>query len=187
MSTSQTTWRQTGRILGRVFVCGLFVLGVVLLVAILFFRLSPSYHAYVVTGDSMSPAVAKGDLVIVGPSGGTLTHPLSPGSVVTFRVGGGLVTHRVVAIEGGRLITRGDAVGSNDPWTVDRSDVTGVMMARIPKVGMVPQLLWSAYGLPVFFLIILCGGLLIWLRSPGKPPRTRVRRSAHMPVGHRPS
>ena len=187
MRSSRSRWQPVGRASARVFVWTFFAVGLVVLTATLFFCLSPSYHAYVVTGESMSPAIAKGDVVITGPPGGLLTDSVSAGAVVTFRTGGGLVTHRVVAVESGRLVTRGDAVGRDDPWTIDRSDVTGVMLARIPGVGLIPQLLWSAYGLPVFFLIISCGGLLAWLLSPGKARHGRVHRPGHVPVGHRPS
>jgi signal peptidase I len=181
--SSKSRWQRAGRASARVSVWAFFAAGLAVLAATLFLCLSPSYHAYVVTGESMSPAIAKGDVVVVGPTGGLLTHRISPGTVVTFRTGGGLVTHRVVAIEGGRLVTKGDAVGRNDPWTIARSDVTGVILGRIPKVGLIPQLLWSAYGLPVFFR----GVLLVWLLSPGKPRRTRAHRGGHVPLGHRPS
>jgi signal peptidase I len=100
-----------------------------------FLTISPSYHAYLVTSESMKPAVNMGDLVIVGPPNGFLSSGISPGTIVTYRAGSELITHRVQSVEDGLLVTRGDAVDQADSGRVSMSQVVGVVMTRIPKVG----------------------------------------------------
>ncbi len=161
----------------------LFALGIVILAGVVFLNISSTYHAYVVTGHSMEPAISKGDVVIVGPYSGLFSRPLAPGAIISFQSSLGLVTHRVAAVNGQQLTTRGDAVGHDDPWTVSTDDVAGVVLARIPKVGLVPELLWAAHGLPVIILAFVCVGLAIAVFSPG---RLDGRRSGHesRPVRH---
>lgn len=59
----------------------------------------------------MLPAVLPGDELIVEKRGIAQLHP---GEVVLFTRGGRLCAHRVIAKEGSRLITRGDAMSRPD-------------------------------------------------------------------------
>ena len=146
---------------------------------VLFLFASPSYHAYAILGKSMQPAVNLGDVVIVGPPGGFLSHSLAPGDVVTFQSPAGLVTHRIVSIDGQNLVTRGDAVGHNDPQAVALSQVKGVVIARLPQAGIIPRLLRSGHSYPLLALIPACICLLL-VRARFKGARRSLgkRRSA---------
>lgn len=178
-------WRQAGRIASRAVVAAFFVLGLVLLAGIVFFSVSSSYHAYVVTGKSMEPAIKKGDVVLVGPISGFLSRPLTPGAVVSFQSPNGLVTHRVASVDGRYLTTRGDAVGRDDPWVISAGEVSGVMLTRIPKLGAVPELLWTAHGLPVILLAFVCVAFSVIIASPDRSQTRRARRAAVAPAGRR--
>ncbi len=81
----------------------------VLLANLLFFA--------VVTSESMSPSFGTGDLVLMQ---GFDTAPRE-GDIVLFPspVDGRAVIHRVVDVQGDKVLTQGDAVGSPDPWVVD--------------------------------------------------------------------
>lgn len=62
-------------------------------------------------GFSMAPALATGDWIRVAPLEGT---PSAGHTVVILR-GGRLVAHRVVAVDGDGVVTRGDACAAADP------------------------------------------------------------------------
>ncbi len=100
-------------------------------------------RAVVVVSGSMEPTIRVGDLVIV-----TRVSPtsLTPGNVILYRKGDGLVLHRIVSIEvedGQTIIkTKGDANNAPDPWTVSPEDVVGVAKARLPWAGW-PSLIFK--------------------------------------------
>jgi signal peptidase I len=101
-----------------------------------FFILSPEYNIGVVKGGSMSPSINQGDLIIVkSPKG-----EIKPGMIIAYNVEGDfaenneLTLHRVVRIEGERLITKGDS-DVEDDWLITISDVKGVYLFRIPYLG----------------------------------------------------
>lgn len=65
-----------------------------------------------VAGSSMLPAIRPGDLVSVRRCG---PAQASIGDVVLFQRDGRLFAHRVVRLEAESLVTRGDAVATDDP------------------------------------------------------------------------
>jgi hypothetical protein len=90
----------------------------------------------------MLPTLRDGDLVELRPVAG-----LSRGDVVTFLSEGGLLTHRVVAVDGGEVRCRGD-----DKLWDDRPVPLQAVLGRVETVvGRGPLLrvdpLWSAIGL----------------------------------------
>ena len=94
------------------------------------------YHVLYVYSGSMAPAINPGDLIIITPP----TQNLEPGMVLTMRVDGQIVTHRLVEIRSdGALITQGDANNAPDSWDQDRLEVGGVVRARIPFLGYLAQ------------------------------------------------
>jgi hypothetical protein len=60
-------------------------------------------------GGSMIPCLRAGDVVTIVPGKGCRV-----GDVVLYRQNGDLVLHRVVGKRGGRVITKGDALGGMD-------------------------------------------------------------------------
>lgn len=78
-------------------------------------------------GDSMHPTIRCGEPMHVQPVlGGTLSR----GDVVLARQARGLTAHRIVRIDGTRVITRGDNCSGNDP-ELDSNDIIGrVKLAR---------------------------------------------------------
>jgi signal peptidase I len=66
---------------------------------------------------------------------------LVPGDVIVFMAPGHStpLAHRIVAIEGGLVSTRGDANPVNDPWQVQ---LTGTTAEQV--VASVPYLGWSS-------------------------------------------
>jgi signal peptidase len=84
----------------------------------------------VVTGDSMSPSVRRGDVCVVarGSEAGV-------GDVVVYRAvsGGRPVLHRVIDVKpDGTLATKGDANETPDAELVARDSVVGKVVRVVP-------------------------------------------------------
>jgi signal peptidase I len=75
---------------------------------------SPSRRAWVIlSGGSMAPAYRDGDWLLLEPVSAGAT--VRPGEVVVARRGPLLVTHRVVSLQNGLLVTKGDSCTRPDP------------------------------------------------------------------------
>lgn len=108
----------------------------------------PVLLSYVKTG-SMSPTLQPGDAFFAIPA--AVTGPPEPGDVIVFRAsvldGGGLTTHRVVAVRDGGYVTKGDAnIGTDqeagEPLVSEGQIVAqawqvGGQVVVIPKLGLV--------------------------------------------------
>ena len=90
---------------------------------------------YLAKGQSMEPTINIGDMVVFGPAEGLLSGEIAAGTIVTYQKGNSPVTHRVIAVEGDSLITKGDASEDPDSQPVPISEVSGVYLFRIPYVG----------------------------------------------------
>jgi signal peptidase len=109
----------------------LIVLAVLSLAAVTVLSLSMLGPAYTVVSDSMVPALSPGDLLWLKP----VVGPVSTGMIVSYEHEDQLVTHRVVGIEGDRLVTKGDNNSGVDTWRVHVSDVVGTPAVRVPHLG----------------------------------------------------
>ena len=102
------------------------------------------YRTYAITGGSMEPRIPLGAEVFVRP---VRADRLRVGDVITFHKPddvGELVTHRIVAIRGRTLITKGDANDDPDAWRI-RAVGTGWRYAfSVPYLGYAVQLLATA-------------------------------------------
>lgn len=74
-----------------------------------------------VNGLSMLPVLRPGDVLTIRQCP---PEAIGSGEVILFKRNNGLTAHRVIRSTGGTLLTRGDAVPSNDP-TVSCDDVLG--------------------------------------------------------------
>ncbi len=150
------------------------LLGFVVLVALP--RFTP-YDVLVVRGGSMEPAIHLGSVIVIDRRA---TTP-GIGSIVSFREpGGDIITHRVVAIDEVRYVTRGDANASRDLEERSSDQVVGTELFTVPFIGYVVHLLQQ----PIAFLLLLfiTGGYLIYpeLRTIGREiGRMRRRKLTH--------
>ena len=169
MSTMmRLTWRALQAIMW------LALLGFLALIALS--RFTP-YEVLIVRSGSMEPAIRTGGIVIVDHAAGLL----QVGDIASFReLDGSVITHRVVATDGARYTTRGDANATDDVGMRPRSSVYGVVVLALPFLGYVIYLLEQ----PAAFLVLLLGtgGFLIVdaLRTIGGE-LTRMRRSGRVP------
>ena len=105
----------------------------------------------VVLSGSMEPELSVDDLLIVAAK-----DSYEVGDVVVFQTQRTAVVHRIIAINGEEIITRGDANTADDePITL--ANIKGRVVCAIPFVGYVVHLIKT----PIGTLILL--GLAFWL------------------------
>ena len=120
----------------------------------------------VITGGSMSPAIAIGAVVVEEPAP---IARLVPGDVATFRVpSGAKVTHRVTRVveraDGTWYEIKGDANGAPDPALLPSTDLVGRVMVSAPVLGYLIWLLHQPSGMLAVVTAILAlyiAGLLV--------------------------
>lgn len=111
---------------------------VLLAVCFLFYGIMPNrwYQVLAVSSGSMSPTIETGDLIVI------TRPPERPetGMVLTMRVAGEVVTHRIVQINpDGSFLSRGDANPSYDQWEGYDVSLVGQYRFRIPGMGALIQ------------------------------------------------
>jgi signal peptidase len=127
------------------------ILGV-LVAALAFVYFSPDYNLYTVRSESMVPAIRMGDMVLTGPPGGPFSGRLVAGTVITFTRGNETVTHRILSVVNGVIVTKGDANNGPDQSPLTAADVQGVVFFKIPLIGFMTGFIRTKLG---WFLTIL--------------------------------
>ncbi len=126
---------------GATFVMSALVLVVVLLNVGVF-----GYKSMAVITGSMSPVIGIGDVVVTKP---VSADELAVGDVVKYRRSGIDIVHRIVSMQttsdGLALTTKGDANNATDRATLTVDELTGVVIARVPKIGWIT--IWMNGGL----------------------------------------
>ncbi len=130
----------------------------------------------VIKGNSMEPGLHQGDLVLVRSR-----SSYGVGDAVLFEsatLGSAHVLHRVVRIEGGRFVTRGDNRSQVDPGRFTDGAVVGELWLTVPAVGSAVE--WVARPLHLALLafllafLVLAGGREVSRRRQG-PQAAPVR------------
>lgn len=124
----------------------------------------------VVSGHSMDPTYATGDLLI------TRSEEINLGDVIVYKVkegelgSGMLVVHRVVGGDPSGWITQGDNNSSTDPWRPTGDEIIGAVKVHLPKAGFVLNFARS----PLFIALLgsVFVGSLVW---PDKKERAQER------------
>ncbi len=127
----------------------------------IFFHFSSDFNTYIARSDSMSPAINRGDIVFTGPSNGLFSKDIGPGTIITYVREEITVTHRVIAVDGDMLVTKGDASEDADMWPVPMSNVIGVYLFRLPYLGYVSNFFRSEIGFIVIIIPIILLSLFI--------------------------
>ncbi|GLZ39305.1 hypothetical protein [Actinokineospora sp. NBRC 105648] len=112
---------------------------------------------------SMGEAAPVGTLVLTRP---TSLAELQVGDIISFKPPGGgpIHTHRLVAVDGSTLRTKGDINGAEDGVPLREEDVLGKVVARWWGLA------WLVKALP----ILAFGGLAVWLLTRWTGPRWRT-------------
>ncbi len=113
------------------------------------------YTGFVNTGTSMLPTIQKGDLVILKKH-----DSYKIGDVISFDENGMTVTHRIINIENGSYVTRGDNNKFTDGHLVNDINVYGKMIKVIPNVGNYLKFFYNHKTLVFSILVSLVGGFV---------------------------
>jgi signal peptidase len=105
----------------------------------------PGFHLYTVRSDSMHHVFKMGDSVVTVPVG-FLGKKVEVGAIVTFQRNGETITHRVVQIESGSVITKGDANNAPDAAPVFVSEIKGIYLFTVPGAGYFSVFLHTRIG-----------------------------------------
>ncbi len=90
------------------------------------------YKVLAIDGNSMSPALEFGDLIVVTPP----TETIPAGTIVTMNVDGSLVTHRLLTqYQGGLPETKGDANQTADNFSGSNLKIVGIVRLYFPNFG----------------------------------------------------
>jgi signal peptidase len=137
--------------------------------------MSRSYGLYVVHTGSMEPTIPSKSAVLVHKG------DYKVGQVVAFREGGDVVTHRLVAIHGNALTTKGDGNKTDDPWTLSPSDIIGGAVLAPREAGYWLIYLKNPVGLASVLLSIVCVGLIWSIASSYEERSAQGSRSLSEP------
>lgn len=88
------------------------------------------YTIFEVASGSMAPSINVGDIVVV-----KLTKDINNNDIITYKENNYFITHRVIKIEDGKIVAKGDYNDSIDK-DVNLSDVLGKVIKVIPGVGI---------------------------------------------------
>ena len=131
------------------------------------------YKAYIITTDSMKPTIQAGDIIIVK---NIEEEKLKLEDIITFKRDENIVTHRLVDIQeteqGKKYITKGDNNNVNDYKEVQYSEIEGVKVLVIPRVGNLILLLEDK----VYIILIINLILIIYVNTKRVEEKRRMRR-----------
>ena len=138
------------RVLGAVPLIAVWVVAV-LAASVIAALLGSGYRAYVVRTGSMTPTLSPGDVVIDRPA-----TDVAVGEVVTFTSDGpdGLTTHRIDAVSGDEIRTKGDANRTADVAPVSASSIVGKVAHVVPHAGYLIVYLRQPAGVASVFALL---------------------------------
>jgi signal peptidase I len=145
-----------------------------------------------VIGSGMVPEIKSGTLLVTEP---LMVVGARPGDIVVYRVPSSLrdkygyppvVARRVVKVvygtSGMQLLIKGENVDIN-PFTVNASDIKGVVRYRIPYLGLPLVFLQSRVGMVLVPVLVVLLALLLYLGNIMAAFRRRQRETPAPPVG----
>ena len=99
-----------------------------------------SFWAIAVASGSMSPAINKGDVVLIHKINDDNYNKIKKGDVLAFQQDNVMIVHRVINIvEDNKhyyFYTKGDANSREDNFTIEENMVIGVVPVKIPWIGI---------------------------------------------------
>ena len=135
------------------------------------------FRQYVVATGSMEPEYNIGDLIVIRE---TTKEKIKIGDVINYisETGIDTITHRVVDIiqKDGQTYykTKGDNNNSVDPELVNYSQVKGILVFKISKLGTVITKMFTGTGITILFAVII----LSYIRDKNKEEKIIARENA---------
>ena len=131
-----------------------------------------------VNGISMEPNYHTGDLVIVRKA-----QTYQVGDVVTYRDAemGAYVIHRIIGIEQGKFVIKGDNNSWIDAYRPTPDEIVGKQWVYAPKAGIAMQ--WLRKPLNLSFTVFLLGGVLMTNMKSKTPKGKKKGNSPSVKLG----
>ena len=135
------------------------------------------YKVFNIISGSMEPNLKIGDLVIIKDDE---TENIKKGDIITYRLEGSAITHRVVNIikENGKIYyqTKGDNNNANDEVLVESKDIEGVYVFRIPKLGILISNIRNTTSIIIIVLILYFIYKILQIKDDRKIARHEKRK-----------
>lgn len=113
------------------------------------------YTIFEVATGSMSGTIEVGDVIIV-----KLTKDVNLEDIVVYKQDSNLITHRIISIDGEKVITKGDANNTGDaPITIN--DIIGKVIYTVRNVGIWKKVLLTPQVLISLTITIVLTGITI--------------------------
>lgn len=125
------------------------------------------YAVVNILSGSMEPTFTVNDLLIIKEQ-----DDYHVGDIITFTQGKALITHRIVRIDSGCFITKGDNNNVEDP-AITLSKIQGKVIKIIPGAGKIISALQNPFVF-LFIILIVVGVLKISYSIEKKKERERL-------------
>lgn len=128
---------------------------------------------YIVRSGSMEPEIKTGAIAFIN----VRYQDVEKGDIVTYRMGGQagkemFVTHRVIGLEDGGYVTKGDANDVRDPYLVREEQIVGTYLCQIPKAGyLMAKMNRKVLTVAVVWIFLLNGAALVLGSAIGEGSR----------------
>ena len=126
------------------------------------------YSLFEVQSGSMSPAIEKGDWIVVKYS-----NDIELGDIVTFREGDNYITHRVVSAYGDVYTTRGDANSSKDDPIV-KEQIVGKVTKILPAFGIFRATIFNPFVLIALIITLYIVNLVFKKNTNGSVSMKKI-------------
>lgn len=131
------------------------------------------YKAYLISTESMEPELKKGDAIIIKK---VAEDQLRVNDVVTFKINGEIITHRIVRIDDVNsekfYITKGDNNNVEDSDELKFSDIEGKQIIKIPHLGNIVAGLKN--GIVIILVVLIA--LIMYLNRIEMKEKSEARR-----------
>ena len=142
---------------------------------------APLFQAYVIISQSMEPTIHVQDAIVTKRE-----DNLQVGDVCTYlsknpSYFGIMITHRIIGIntneKGEKVyIFKGDANLTADPMPVEKDQIYGKVVMKIPKIGYIQYFLSNAYGWIIAIVVPCVGIITLDIMKLVKTSTTKRRR-----------
>jgi len=105
------------------------------------------YSYFIVETGSMKDTINVNDIVI-----DKLGNRVAVGDIVTYRNGDYFITHRVVAIDGDTIVTKGDANNTSDS-SINREDIIGIVKFYFPLMTLLKIVIFIVILFIIFSIV----------------------------------
>ena len=131
------------------------------------------YKAYLISTESMEPELKKGDAIIIKK---VAEDQLRVNDIVTFKINGEIITHRIVRIDDVNsekfYITKGDNNNVEDSDELRFSDIEGKQIIKIPHLGNIVAGLKN--GIVIILVVLIA--LIMYLNRIEMKEKSEARR-----------